>query len=74
MALNEHTSPLPEESQSVRVKCLKCCHVWIVAYLPLECSAFAKLLGRACCPNCANGPKDVVMASAMDVQRAAEMT
>lgn len=44
------------------VKCGKCSHIWIGAYLPMEMTTFAKLLKSLRCPNCGNGPKQVFMA------------
>ncbi|HEX3809586.1 MAG TPA: hypothetical protein VHW02_07765 [Rhizomicrobium sp.] len=34
------------------VRCKKCAHCWIVAYLPIEVGTFGKLCKRAACPKC----------------------
>lgn len=45
--------------------CGLCGHAWVVAYVPMKLRAFARLIGRACCPACCPAcgaaSKDLVM-------------
>ena len=47
------------------VKCGSCGHVWTAAYLPMVAEQFAKA-AKCCCPNCANGPKNIFIAKQAD--------
>jgi len=52
-----HSDP----AQTVRGKCGKCDHVWIVAYLPMDIPPLVRIMRAARCPMCANGPKRVCL-------------
>jgi hypothetical protein len=54
-----------EQRQPFWVKCSACGHVWAAAYLPMVAEQFAKA-AKACCPNCAHGPKGIFIAKQKD--------
>lgn len=37
------------------LKCRKCAHCWIAAYLPMDVTTFCKATRGARCPKCADG-------------------
>lgn len=55
-----------EAAKPFWLKCVLCAHVWIGAYVPMEVSKFARIVGRAHCPKCAAPAKDIVPAKQDD--------
>jgi hypothetical protein len=55
-----------EERKPFWVKCGKCSHCWAPAYAPMPLEEFAKATGRAICPMCGNGPKNIFVAKQKD--------
>lgn len=60
---DELTPSLAPSRQPFNVKCGSCKHVWTAAWLPMEMGLCARLLGKAHCPACGNGPKGIFVAS-----------
>lgn len=48
------------------LKCLKCSHVWIGIYLPMELGKYARLMKKAFCPSCGAAAKDITLAKQKD--------
>lgn len=46
---------VPDRSQAFWLRCAKCAHCWIGAYVPTDVSTLCKLTKCARCPKCAAG-------------------
>lgn len=62
MRKNPAPAVVEEPKEPFWVKCSKCRHIWIAAYAPMEMAAFARVVGKVCCPMCAAGPKLILIA------------
>lgn len=53
---------MTDQRQPFWVKCKADGHVWAVAFVPMEATTFARVLGTGRCPWCGAGPKGITIA------------
>lgn len=54
--------PLPADRVPQWLKCMKCSHIWIAIYIPMELGLWTRRMKHVFCPNCGVGAIKLTLA------------